>query len=241
MRRSYLAAAALVLLLVTAGCSALSPGGGEVDRQALAANETYRWDTSADVTINVTGGAYHAVYRVDGRREIALSEFQRLSDTRPLDVEAVQFRYPNGTVVGASAMTVERNDSATVVTLPAEEGRFAYRVPKRGKEVHMATAVSGSYEVILPPNTDVKYPLIGRVMPGGYETATTDGRVHVRWDDVTDDRLVVRYYLVRDLWIFGGMILVGAVAAVVGLSYFWMQLRGIRERRQIVDVENREE
>ena len=241
MRRRLLAAVALVLLLVTAGCSALSPGGGEVDREALAAEESYQWNTSADVTINVTGGVYKAVYRVDGRREVAISAFERLSDRRPLDVEAIKFRYPNGTVVGAEAMTVERNDSATVVTLPDDEGRFAYRVPQPGKEVHLATAMQGSYEVILPPNTDVKYPLIGRVMPSGYETVTEDGRVHVTWEEVTDDRLVVRFYLMRDLWIFGAIVVVGIVAGVVGLSYFWMQLRGIRERRQIVDVEQRDE
>lgn len=240
MDRRLLAAGTLCLLLVTAGCSALTPGGGEVDREALAAEETYQWDTDADVTMNVTGGTYKAVYRIDGRRTVGLAEFQRLSDRRPLDVEAIQFRYPNGTVVGASAMAVERNSTHTVVTLPDDEGRFAYRVPGRGKEIHVATAVSGSYEVILPPRTHVRYPLLGRVTPDGYETTVEDGRVHVRWDEVTDDRLVVRYYLVRDLWIFGGIVAVGIVAGVVGLTYFWLQLRGIKERRRIVDIENRD-
>lgn len=240
MDRRLLAAAAFALLLATAGCSALSPGGGEVDRAALAENETYAWDTDADVTINVTGGHYKAVYRIDGRREVGLSEFQRLSDRRPLDVEAIQFRYPNGTVVDASAMDVERNDTHTAVTLPAEEGRFAYRVPMREKEFQVATAAEGSYEVILPPRTHVRYPLLGRVMPGGYETATEDGRVHIRWEEMTDDRLVVRFYLVRDLWIFGGIVATGIAGGIVGLTYFWLQLRGIRERRRIVDVEEGE-
>ena len=239
MDRRLLALAALALLVATAGCSTLMPGGGEVDREALAENETYQWSTSADVTINVTDGAYEAVYRIDGRETVALSEFQRLNERGPLDVEAIKFRYPNGTVVGASAMTVERNESYTVVTLPAEEGRFAYRVPIRGKEIYVATAVDGSYEVILPARTDVEYPLLGRVRPGGYETTTVDGRVHIRWEELTDDRLVVQFYLVRDLWIFGGVVAVGALAALLGLSYFWLQLRGIKERRQIVDVENR--
>lgn len=240
MRRRPLAATALALLVLSAGCSALSPGGDGVDREALAADETYQWDTSADVTINVTGGVYKAVYRIDGRQTVALSEFQRLSDRQPLDVEAIKFRYPNGTVVGVSAMTVEQNGSHTVVTLPADEGRFAYRVPQRGKEIHVATAVEGSYEVILPPRTHVRYPLLGRVSPGGYETTTEDGRVHIRWDEVTDDRLVVRYYLLRDLWIFGGIVVAGLVAGVVGLTYFWLQLRGIKERRRVVDLEDRE-
>lgn len=240
MRRRLLAAAALALLLLLAGCSALTPGGGEVDREALAEDETYAWNTSADVTINVTGDHYTAVYRVEGRETVALSEFQRLSDRRPLDVEAIAFRYPNGTVVGASSMDVERNDTYTVVTLPAEEGRFAYRVPKRGKEVHVATAATGSYEVVLPPRTHVRYPLLGRVSPGGYETATEAGRVHLRWNELTEDRLTVEYYLVRDLWIFGGVVAVGVGAGVVGLAYMWVQLRGIAERREIVDIEERD-
>jgi len=240
MRRRFLAAAALALLLVTAGCSALSPGGGEVDQAALAENATYRWNTSADVTINVTGDYYKAVYRFENRSTVGLSAFERLSDRRPLDVSAIQFRYPNGTVVNASAMTTERNETHTTVTLPAEEGQFAYRVPQRGKEIYVATAATGSYEVVLPPRTDVRYPLLGRVSPGGYERTVEDGRVHLRWDDLTDDRLSVQYYLVRDLWIFGGMLLVGIVAAVLGLAYMWVQLRGIAERRKIVDIEERD-
>ena len=240
MRRRFLAAAALALLLVTAGCSALSPGGGEVDRAALAENETYEWNASTDVAINVTGDHYKAVYRIDNRSTVGLSEFQRLSDRRPLDVAAIQFRYPNGTVVNASAMTVERNETATVVSLPAEEGQFAYRAPKRGKEVYVATAATGSYVVVLPPRTDVRYPLLGRVSPGGYDRSVEGDRVHLRWAEMTDDRLVVQYYLLRDLWIFGGMLAVGVVAAVVGLAYMWLQLRGIAERRQIVDLEERD-
>ena len=240
MDRRLLAAAALVLLVASAGCASLLPGSGEVDRQALAENATYDWDTAADVTINVTGGYYHAVYRIDGDRTVALSQFERFNERVPLDPSAVKFRYPNGTVVGASDVTVDRNESYTVVTAPDGEGRLAYRVPIQGKEVYVATAASGSYEVILPPRTDVQYPLLGRVTPDGYERSAEDGRVHLRWDELTDDRLVVQFYLVRDLWIFGGLALVGALLATVGLTYFWIQLREIKERREIVDVENQE-
>ena len=239
MDRRLLAAVALVLLLVTAGCSALGPGGGELDQSRLSENSTYDWNASADVTINVTGGYYHAVYRVDNRSTLALSRFERLNERRPLEIGAIAFRYPNGTVVGADAMAVEGNDSYATVTLPNSSGQFAYRVPMQGKELHVATAVSGSYEVVLPPNTRVRYPLIGRVSPSGYETSVEDGRVHVTWDEVTDDRLTVRYYLVRDFWIFGGIVVVGSLVAVVGLAYFWLQLREFRERRESVDVERR--
>jgi len=237
MDRRLLAVAALALLVASAGCSALMPGGGEVDRAKLAQNATYDWDTRADVTLNVTSDHYYAVYRVENRSTLAFSGFERLNERRPLEIEAIAFQYPNGTVVGADAMAAEANDTHVAVTLPAERGRFAYRVPTRGKELHLATAAQGSYEVILPPNTRVRYPLLGRVDPGGYETSMQDGRVHVTWDEVTDDRVTVRYYLVRDFWIFAGLVLVGALAAVVGLTYFWLQLRTVRERARSVDVE----
>lgn len=235
-----LAACALVLLLSSAGCASLGPGGGEVDRERLAEDASYDWNASADVTIDVTGGYYYAVYRVENRSSISLSRFYRLNDRRPLPIGAVQFRHPNGTIVGASAMSVEQNGSYVTVTMPADRGQFAYRVNQRGKELRVATAASGSYEVILPPNTQVRYPLIGRVVPDGYRTSVEDGRVHVRWDELTNDRLVVRFYLVRDLWIFSGLVVAGGVAAIVILSYFWLQLRGLRERREAVDIERRE-
>ena len=240
MDRCLLAAAALATLLLLAGCAGLGPGGGEVDEAALAEDQAYDWNTSADVTIDIAGGDYTAVYRVDNRSRLALSRFQRLNDRRPLAVEAIAFRYPNGTVVGAEAMGASQNRSALTVEFPTERGQFAYRVPMRGKELHLATAMAGSYEVVIPPDTQVRYPLLGQVRPGGYETRVEDGRVHITWAEVTDDRLTVRFYLVRDLWIFAGVVVVGTVLAVVGLAYFYVQLRAFRARRQAVDLERGE-
>lgn len=235
--RRLLAAATLALLVASAGCAALGPGGGGVDHQALAANGTYAWNTSADVTIDVGTGNYTTVMTVQNRSTVGLSAFQRLNERRPLGVEAIQFRYPNGTVVGADAMNVTQNGSATVVTLPARRGQFAYRVSKRGKAIHVATPRSGSYEVILPPDTQVRYPLLGRVQPGGYTATTADGRVHLRWTDLTAGRLDVQYYLVRDLWLFAGVVIVALLAAAAVLTYFWVQLTRLRKRRETVDLE----
>lgn len=240
MDRRLLAVGALCLLMAAAGCSALTPGGGEVDRERLEEDANYDWNTSTDVAINVTPGYYHAVYQVENRSTLGLSRFHRLNDHRPLDIGAVAFRYPNGTVVGPEAMAFERNRTHTRVTLPAEEGRFAYRVARQGKRIRIATAATGSYEVVLPPDTDVRYFLIGRVVPDGYDRHMEDGRVHLVWDgadEVTGDRVVVRFYLYRDLWIFGGLIAIGTGAALVGLAYFWLQLKELRQRRDTVDVE----
>lgn len=240
MDRRPLAAFALVLLLASAGCAGLGLGDGEVDRAQLEADATYDWNTTADVTITIADDAYRAVYRVENRSTLSFSAFERLNNRRPLEIEAIAFQFPNGTVVGAEAMTAEQNDTHVTVDLPAETGRFAHRAPMQGKELHVATAVSGSYEVVLPPDTQVRYPLLGRVRPDGYETSVEGDRVHVTWAQVTDERLTVRYYLVRDLWLFAGIVGFGTVLAVVGLGYFWLQLRSFRERRRAVDVERGE-
>jgi hypothetical protein len=58
--------------------------------------------------------------------------------------------------------------------------------------------------------------------------------VHLRWNDVTRERLVVRYYLERDLLIFSAMLALGGVLLIGGLVYFWLQLRTLRERRDQV-------
>ena len=57
------------------------------------------------------------------------------------------------------------------------------------------------------------------------------------WDEVRGDRIVVRYYLVRDLYLFGGLTAIGAVLGAVGLSYFWLQLRTIQRRREEVGLD----
>lgn len=229
----------LCLLAASAGCAALSPGGG-IDRAALAANETYGWNTSADVTVDVQTNHYEVVMGVENRSSVGLSAFERLNERRPLGLEAIAFRHPNGTVVHADAMAVETNGSHTAVRLPARTGQFAYRVAKPGKAVHMDTPRTGSYEVRLPPETHVRYPLLGRVQPGGYETTTADGRVHLAWEEVTADQVTVEYYLVRDLYLFAGLVALGLAGGAGVLVYFWLQLRRLRERRQAVDLERGE-
>jgi len=240
MRRRLLIAALLGLFVFIAGCSALSPGGDGIDREALGANETYTWETSADVTVDVQTDHYEVVVAIENRSTVGLSAFERLNERRPLGLQAVAFRYPNGTVVRVAAMSVETNGSHTRVTLPASDGQFAYRVAKPGKAIHMDTPRSGTYEVLLPPETHVRYPLLGRVQPDGYETSTTDGRVHLRWADLTADQVTVEYYLVRDLFLFAGLVALGLSAGAAVLVYFWLQLRRLRERRQAVDLEDGE-
>lgn len=234
--RLGLAALMLVLLTVSAGCTLLGPG--DVDAGDLEAEAEYDWDTSANVTINIKSDSYQAVYKIANQSELKVFRFHRFNNQRPIDPKAVQFRYPNGTIVGPESMEFEKQRSGTVIDLPGRTGMLALTGPKQGKQVRIPTVIEGSYEVILPEDTDVRYFLLGRVSPSGYERTVENGQVHLRWDDVSGDSIVVRYYLARDLLIFGSVLLLALLALIGGLGYFWLQLRSLQDRRDEVALDD---
>lgn len=233
MIRAGLAIGLLALLAVTTGCL----GPGEVDREALGEEASYEWNTTAAATITVDRSSYAAVYRIENRSSIDLYRFHRLNNERPLDPVAVQFRYPNGTLVGPESMTFEKTRTRTTVTLPASNGTLAFTAPKTGKGFRVPAVIDGSYEVVLPPDARVGVFLLGRVSPDGYQTFREGDQVRLRWEQVDGNRITVRYYLVRDILLFGSLAGVGVIVLVIGVSYFWFQLRSLKERRQQVQWE----
>lgn len=228
-RRQVLAGMLVVLLVGSAGCTVLSPG--EVDQDALGEDVAYEWDTQANGTIRVGEDGYRAVYNISNRSEVQLFEFDRFNNERPFDPRGVKFRFPNGTVVGAEGMTVEKTRSFTVISLPATEGKFAYSGPKSGKHVRVPTVIPGSHEMILPESARIQYPLFGRVLPRDYTWEMEGDMVHIHWDDVRTDQIIVRYYLVRDLWLFGGIVGIAFLVLIGGGVYLWRELQEVRERR----------
>lgn len=230
--RRFLAALAFAVLAMTAGCAAL--GSGDVDRDKLGEDVEYDWDTSADVTITVGPDRYQVVYRFDNRSSVELYSFQRLNNERPMDPIGAQFRHVDGTVERIDPSAVDKTRSRTVITFPSTQGRFGYTAPKTGKSIRVPIFAEGSYEVILPPNARVKYRLLGRVTPRGYDTSMVDGQVHIRWEEPSGDRIAVRYYIVRDLLIFGSLLGIAVVLIFAGGVYFWMQLRTLKARREEV-------
>lgn len=233
MRRKLLAAGTLALLALLAGCTG-PLGGGGLDTSEADAEADYDWNTSANATLTVERERVLAVYQVENRSTLELYGFRRFGNERPLDPVAVRFRYPNGTVVGPDAMEFSTADSRTVVELPASEGQFGVVLPKDGKRVRTPVVVEGSHELILPENAKVEYFLLGRVAPRADERVERDGRVHLRWDSVSGERLVVEYYLERDLFIFAVVLTLASVGVLGGLVFFWLQLRTLRERREQV-------
>ncbi len=235
MNRRLLGLVAVLLLAVSAGCSAFGPG--EVNQDRLASNGSYEWDTNADVTYTLQASQYQAVYTIENQSTIEIYRFHRLNNKRPVDPAAVKFRFPNGRIVGPEAMTFEKTGSGTVIDLPTDDGQLAVTLPKNGKRIRTPAIIEGDYEVVLPENARVGIPLLGRVVPRGYERTVVDEQVHLYWESVQGDRVVVRYYLVRDLYLFGGLLALSTIILVGGVAFFWLQLKNLRKRREEVALD----
>jgi len=228
MRRLALATLAVVVLVAGAGCL----GSGGVSDDQLAENATYAWNASANGTIDLSTGSYRAVFRVSNQSELRLATPTDLAGDSPVSVSAVQFRYPNGTVVNSSAIEVDQTRSETIVHLPAADGQFGYTASAGERVATLPTPVKGSYEVVLPGGMDVDLPVFGHVSPGGYDRSYEDGRVHLRWDDVSGDSVEVNYYYRQDLYIYGGVVLLALLAGGAGAFYIRLQIRRLREYRR---------
>lgn len=241
-RRLALATVLVAALAVSAGCTGIF-GGGSIPDEELNKNVAYPWDTDTKTTLVVKGDYFKGVYRVQGKSKLSLYR-EGLSSNNPLDVWGVKFRYPNGTFANGTDLDVDRKGSKTVVHLPQENGTVAFSAHAQPKEFRLPAYVDGPYEVVLPPDRRVGNFLFGHVSPNGHDVSVEDDRVHVTWSDV-DNNLLVRYYLQRDLWLFGGLVaLLGAVIAG-GLAYYVRQIRELERQRQEmgldVEVETEDE
>jgi uncharacterized protein HemX len=84
----------------------------------------------------------------------------------------------------------------------------------------------------------VGLPVLAQVSPSASRTETIDGRVHVFWEDI--DRaptLVVRYYLNRDITLFGGMVALLVVLGSGGAVYYYRQIRETVRKREEVGLD----
>ncbi|WP_313695023.1 DUF5803 family protein [Halorarum halobium] len=238
-RRRVLALLALVGMLLLSGCLGFF-GDDSVPAERLdqePAGDGYAWNESVDVHVTVRADStFQGVYRVNGS-ELVLYRNDGLGGRNPLDVRAVRYRYPNGTVIDGSTLAErgsvrETRDEVTIRT-PVAGGQVAFTAESTPKRFVVPTYVEGSYEVVLPPDRDVSVPVFGRVSPGGAETRTdAQDRVHVTWDEVATDTVLVQFYLERDLSLFGGLLAVFGALAIVGVAYYRRQIRELRETRE---------
>lgn len=272
MSRRALAPVLLVALAVTSGCMGIF-GPAPVDREALAEDANYEWNTSRSAYLEVHQSDYAAVYRVadrttgnrEGNYSIELYTHDALGREEPMELSAVQFRYPNGTVVryvdegnavgrpdvrvvrvypngtrepAPGELVVERTRKHAVVYLPANAtGRVAFTAPKQGKSVSTPTFVRGSYEMVLPERARVGVPILAQVRPRQDAIVRRGDNVHVVWNDVSAPAVRVRYYLARDLLIFGGIVAALSLVGLVGSAYYLVQIRRTVAKREEVGLD----
>ncbi len=228
---------ALVGLVVVSGCL----GGGVVDETALAEPADYDWETNADANITITDGSYQAVLSMENRTNVSLFGPGEFGGEAALPVRAVKYRYPNGTVVNASALDVSERDERTVLEVPVEGGQLGYTAQVRSGELFLPVVVNGSHAVTLPAGAEVGAPIISRVTPGGYEVDRTGDRLTLRWTNPDSHLITVDYYQERNLYIFGGILGLTGLIAGAGLLYFRAQIRALAARRGEVGPTDLEE
>lgn len=231
-KRQFLGVVALAALGLTAGCIGLF---GDIPDDQLCENAPYDYDTDANATYTIeTNGTYRAVYNVSGQDTFELYKTDGLGIENPLQLSGIEFRTANGTKYDCESIEVSTTRDRTVVTLPAENGQFAYTAQSTQKRFSTHPSTNGSHEIILPKNRSVENPVFGNVRPGGYETENVDGRVHIRWDSVETERITIRYYMERDIPLFLLLVVVAGSLAAVGFVYYFRLVRQLRRRREAV-------
>ncbi|WP_311171093.1 DUF5803 family protein [Halobellus ordinarius] len=247
-RRLLLAAGCLALLAVTSGC--LGIGTGPVDGERLDSDPAapYEWESDRTVHITVEENTQFRTVMTTNESTIELFRRDGFGGTNPLSVESVRYRYPNGTVLNGTDIRerggeVRRTRDETIVELPREDppdgSALAFTSEGTPKRFTLPTYVEGTYEVVLPPDRGIDFPIFGQVSPGGYETDIDDnGQVHVIWtESVTADTISVRYYLERDLYIFGGIVALVGVIGIGGLFYYRRKIEQLRKQREEMGID----
>jgi len=247
-RRLLVAVGLLAVLVGLAGCTSFL-GPGQPDPDELGANASYDWDTNATTTYNISRGSYTAVVEIENRSSLVIYQTDELGTDQPLTPRALKFRYENGTVIGtngsgSSPLGARTEGQRTNITLPGTPGKVAFSANRpNAKRFATPVFVEGSHEIILPPRTRIGIPLLSQVSPGADTTDVTNNRMTIHWNDVERGPVAVRYYLQRDILLFGGIGGVLAVVGIVGALYYYRQIRTLEKRREDIglDVETEDD
>jgi len=234
MRRRHLLLGTLVLLAVLSGCVSLL-GPGEPDPEQLNASADYDWDTDVDAAITVEKNSFQGVYNVSNATELEAYQQDALGQEEHLEVSAIQYRYPNGTVVNAShdGLSVEQTRERTIISVPNQSGGYVgFTAPRQGKRFSLPVYVEGPTNLTLPPGARVGVPLLSQVRPQADDRQVRDDRMTLTYENVTRQSISVRYYLQRDLLIFGSIFGGAILFGVGGAVYYLRQIRTLKRRRE---------
>ncbi|ERH10014.1 MAG: hypothetical protein J07HX64_01781 [halophilic archaeon J07HX64] len=251
MNRRLLAVGALFALVALSGCLG---GGGEISEDDLTKDAEYDWDKNVTASYNVTtspllsfsADEYKAVVTVENRTTAEIHRGTLLRGDQSVSIEALQFQYPNGTIVNAThdnLTAVEQSDE-TEIRFPVENGTIAYRANWASgsfggspRTWRVQTPVDGSHEVLMPDGSRTDLPLFSLTSPGGHSTGVENNRARIRWDSLNSGGITVRYYLIRDLYIFGGVFVLAGFAGAVGVLYYYRGIRRAKKKRKEVGLD----
>jgi len=251
--RRLWAVTGLVLLVFLSGCSLF--GGGEISQDQLTKEAEYNWESNATAAYNVTteplldfsADTYRAVLEVENQSTLSIHRESLLRGDQPVGIEALQFRFSNGTVVNASHdnLTAIQRSGKTDIELPAANGTVAYTAEWGGatgwgggpRTWRVQTPIEGSHAVTMPDGARTTIPLLSSTRPGGHETTVENDRARLYWEDLDSGAISVRYYLVRDLYLFGTLLLAGLLLGAAGYLYYYRGIQRAREKREEVGLD----
>jgi hypothetical protein len=234
-RKRLLALGALVLAATLAGCGF---GASDIPEDQLNENATYEWDTSANVTFDISRSSYATVVNVTNET-VEVWQRDAIEGDNPVNLRSLQYQYENGTVVNATHgnLSATRSGDRTQITVPEPRGKVAYTASRSGKQFRSPVFTQGSHEVILPPGARVGIPLLSQANPGNWNSTVEDDRMTVRWGNLSDGRVNTRYYLERDLLLFAGLAIIALLVGLVGGLYYFRQIRGLEAQREEIDID----
>jgi len=243
MNRRTLALGALAALVFLSGCS--FGGGGEIPEEDLLGDQEYQWDAEETVVFElISRDSYTTVVTVRNESELSIHQRTAFRGDQPVDIGALQFRFENGTVVNAThpGLAARNGDEQTTIELPARNGTVAYTAPRGGrtgttKSFTSPVFVEGSYRLDLPPRGRVAIPFLSQARPGGYESTLEDDQMSLRWNNLEGGTISVRYYLVRDLYLFGSIAAIAIVLGVGGTVHYARQIRRAKRKREEVGLD----
>lgn len=239
MNRRVVILVAVAALVFLSGCTIF--GGGEIDEDDLLDDQEYDWESNATATydLSVSSSSYTAVVNVENESTLAVYRSSFYQGDQPVSVESLQFQFENGTVVNATHanLTATEGSDETELGLPAENGTVAWTAPRSGKSWSTPVYVEGSHRVHLPESTRVGIPFLSQTSPSADRSTVEDDQMTLFWETPDSSSISIRYYLVRDLYLFGGLAAVALLLGAGGTLYYIREIREAQQKREEVGLD----
>lgn len=239
MNRRLLAVVALAALVFLSGCSVF--GGGEVDEEDLLGDQEYNWDANATATYDLTisSSSYAAVVDVQNQSTLTIYRSVTFRGDQEVSVADLKFQFENGTVVNAThpGLTATEGSDETELGLPASNGTVAWTASRGGKQWSTPVFVEGSHQVHLPESTRVGIPFLSQTSPSPDRSTVENDQMTLFWEEPDSSSISIRYYLVRDLYIFGSIAILSLLLGVGGTIYYLREIRQAQQKREEVGLD----